>query len=102
MKLFGFVLLSLIAYAEMSTKYEVTCPSGTKLAGSYRWTDQMPTGSNVAIFTCCPNNKPIAHYVNENYFCCPKGSGARCSSNNCNCQNGGTLSGGKKPSFKAI
>merc|ERR1712198_451232 len=97
-KLVVFILLSLTSVA-LGKRYEVTCRSGTELKGSYVWTDQQVEGTTMAIFTCCPTNKPSAYFVNENFFCCPKDIGAYCMSNRCNCKSGGKLSGGKQPNF---
>ena len=83
--------------AQQSAKsYSLTCPQGTVLKGRKDWTDQQPEGTAFAGFTCCPESHPDFHYINENYFCCPAGTGAYCMSNACNCKSA-ALKGGVIP-----
>lgn len=82
--------------------YKFTCNPGFILKGRKDFTDQQVEGTKFLGFTCCPESHPDLHYVNENYFCCPAGSGAYCMSNSCNCKSGGALKGGKEPTFTKI
>ena len=82
--------------------YTFTCAPGFILRGRSDWTDQQVEGTAFLGFTCCPESHPDLLYLNENYFCCPKGSGGYCMSNSCNCKNGGALKGGKVPKLEKI
>ena len=82
--------------------YTLECPAGTVLKGRKDWTDQQVEGTAFVGFTCCPVDYPDLQYLNENYFCCPSGSGAICMSNACDCKSGGALKGGKLPTTKRI
>jgi hypothetical protein len=84
-----------------TTTYSFSCPSGTVLKGRKDWTDQQTEGTAFAGFTCCPVNYPDLHYLNENYFCCPAGTGGYCMSNACNCKST-TLKGGKIPTITKL
>lgn len=81
--------------------YKFVCESGYVLRGRKDWTDQQTEGTAFAGFTCCPASHPDFHYVNENYFCCPAGSGAHCMSNRCDCKTG-PLKGGKIPTIQKL
>ncbi len=78
--------------------YSFECPAGTVLKGRRDFTDQQVEGTNFAGFTCCPDTHPDLHYLNENYFCCPSGTGAYCMSNACNCKST-ALKGGVLPTI---
>jgi len=71
------------------------------LKGRKDWTDQQPVGTAFAGFTCCPVDFPDLQYLNENYFCCPSGTGAYCMSNACNCKST-SLKGGVIPTIAKI
>ncbi|XP_002164839.1 uncharacterized protein LOC100207688 [Hydra vulgaris] len=92
------LMLSIVAAVPT---YEFVCPSGTVLKGRKDFTDQQTEGTTFAGFTCCPIDYPDLHYLNENYFCCPSGTGAYCMSNACNCKSK-PLKGGKVPTIKKI
>ncbi|XP_065654277.1 uncharacterized protein LOC136080866 [Hydra vulgaris] len=95
------ILAAMLSIAVAVPTYELICPSGTVLKGRKDFTDQQTEGTNFAGFTCCPTDYPDLHYVNENYFCCPSGTGAYCMSNACNCKSTG-LKGGKLPTINKI
>lgn len=82
--------------------YKFTCAAGYVLKGRKDWTDQQTEGTQFLGFTCCPENYPDLLYLNENYFCCPAGTGGYCMSNSCNCQSGGALKGGKYPTIEKL
>ena len=90
-----------LPYQQAIPTYSLACPEGTSLKGRKDWTDQQVEGTAFAGFTCCPNGYPDLHYVNENYFCCPAGTGAYCMSNACNCKTT-ALKGGKIPTITKI
>ena len=84
--------------SQSETTYSFSCPSGTILKARHDFTDQQVEGTNFAGFTCCPSTHPDLHYLNENYFCCPTGTGAYCMSNACNCKSA-ALKGGQRPTI---
>ena len=97
------ILTILFLAGGMSAKatYQFTCPEGTILRQRKDFTDQQVEGTVFAGFTCCPTSHPSLHYFNENYFCCPAGTGAYCRSNSCNCK-GSPIKGGKYPDILQI
>ena len=101
MCLLGNMIATNIRAKQSGATYTFTCPSGTILKGRRDFTDQQVEGTNFAGFTCCPTDYPDLHYLNENYFCCPSGTGASCMSNSCNCKST-SLKGGKIPTIAKI
>ena len=93
-----FMASSAIKIKQQSSTFSFGCPSGTVLKGRRDWTDQQPEGTAFAGFTCCPETHPDLYYLNENYICCPAGTGARCNANVCNC-NSAKLKGGQIPTI---
>ena len=92
-----------ISQSETTKSYKFTCPTGYVLRGRKDWTDQQPSGTQFFGFTCCPESHPDLHYLNENYFCCPTGTGGYCMSNMCNCNSRSVpLKSGIYPEFTKL
>ncbi|XP_065654278.1 uncharacterized protein LOC136080867 [Hydra vulgaris] len=95
------ILAAMLSIAVAVPTYQFVCPSGTILVGRRDFSDQQPTGTNFVAFTCCPKDYPDFHYNNENYFCCPSGTGSYCMFNTCNCKTV-ELKGGNLPTLTKI
>ena len=96
MCILGNIIAAKIRATQSDNSFQLVCATGYVLKARKDWTDQQPVGTNFAGFTCCPNTHQTLLYLNENYFCCPTGSGGSCMSNSCRCDDG-DLKGGIFP-----